>query len=80
MYIVLLGEYIAIKISVSFIMRGCMGYSVGFASSGVWDLVGRCFLVDCTPCLWVRMCPFWVSSDSRKNLLTLFTFIRGHDM
>ena len=56
-----------------------MGSSVGFVSSGVWALAGKWFLVDQTPCIWVRMCPFWVSSDSEKNFLTFFTFTRGHD-
>ena len=47
-----------------------MDYSVGFDSSGVWALAGLCFFVDRTPFLWVLMCPYRVSSDSGKNLLT----------
>ena len=61
-------------------MRGCMGYSVVFASSGVWYLAGRWFLVDNIPCLWVRMCPFGVSSESGNNLLNFFTFTMGQNM
>ena len=79
MYIVFLGEYIAIKMSYLFRMGVCMGSSIGFASSVFWALVGRWFLVDCTPCRWVRMCPFWVSSDSRKCLLTFFILTKGQD-
>ena len=67
------------KMSFFFRMGVCMGSSVGFASFGVRALVGRWVLVDRTPCSWVRMCPFWVSSDSGKYLLTFFILTRGHD-
>ena len=60
-------------------MGGCMDSFVGFASSGVWALAGQWVLVEWTPCLWLHMCPVWVSSDSGKNLLAFFTCTRGHD-
>ena len=56
-----------------------MGYYVGFASSGVWAMAGQWFLVDRTTCLWVRMCPFWVYSDSGNYLLKIFILTKGHD-
>ena len=35
-------------------------------------------LVDLTPCHWLCMWLFWVSSDSEKCLLTFFIVISGH--
>ena len=40
-----------------------MGVCTGVASSGVKALVDFWVLVERTPRRWVRMCPFWVSSD-----------------
>ena len=56
-----------------------MGVCTGVASSEVRDLVDGWVLVDHTPCQLVRMCPFWVSSDSGKSLLTFLILTRGHD-
>ena len=36
-------------------------------------------LVERLPLRLLHMCPFWVSSDSGKKLLTFFEFTRGHD-
>ena len=79
MYIVFLGEYIAMKMSFFFRMGVLICPSVGFASSGVRASVGRWVLVDFTHCYWVCMCHFWVSSDSGKCLLTFFILTKGQD-
>ena len=39
---------------------------------------GGLFLVEPTPRRKLRIWPFWVSSDSRKCVLTLLTVMRGH--
>ena len=75
MYILFLGEYIVMKIY--FFFR--MGVCTGVASSGVRALVDGWVLVNRTPCCWVCMCPFGVSSDSGKCLLTFYILTRVHD-
>ena len=45
------------------------------AASGVVNFS----LVERLPWRLPRMCPFWVSSESGKVLLTFFAFKRGHD-